>query len=283
MRIEVVIVQAIVVLIFILLNGTIQINEGNVGVMYRFGKLQENLLKPGFHLVIPFINDIQQVQVSIQTDQIKDIPCGTSGGVLINIELIEVVNKLNEPYVFQTVKEYGIDYDQIWIHDKVHHEINQFCSKNSLEDIYINKFEVLDEELSKILSEQLQKWVPGLEYFIKEQRKVKIQEAETQQKQQIIQANSKLEVKKLEMERLVQQKQNEQKLKQMQDEMYLNTQKQIADSKYFSEQKELELMEKKISKEYLERIVLDSLTSNLKLFIGDQIPSYIGNVQPSQN
>lgn len=81
---------------------------------------------------------------------------------MINFGSIEVVNKLEKQYVYQTVKNYGSDYDQIWIYDKIHHEINQFCSKNSLEDIYIRKFELLDEELIQILTEQLEKWLPGL-------------------------------------------------------------------------------------------------------------------------
>lgn len=33
-------------------------------------------------------------QTTLQTDEVKNVPCGTSGGVMIYFERIEVVNKL---------------------------------------------------------------------------------------------------------------------------------------------------------------------------------------------
>lgn len=34
------------------------------------------------------------IQATLQTDEVKNVPCGTSGGVMIYFERIEVVNKL---------------------------------------------------------------------------------------------------------------------------------------------------------------------------------------------
>jgi hypothetical protein len=50
-----------------------------------------------------------------------------------------VVNRLKPDSVAATVKAYGINYDKFWIFDKIHHEINQFCSKHSLQEVYIEK------------------------------------------------------------------------------------------------------------------------------------------------
>ena len=52
---------------------------------------------------------------------------------------------LNKSSALKTVKQYGVNYDKIWIFDKIHHEINQFCSKHTMRDVYIDKFEMLDE------------------------------------------------------------------------------------------------------------------------------------------
>ena len=49
--------------------------------------------------------------------------------------------------MFDTIKNYTVNYDKTWIFDKIHHEINQFCSKSTLQEVYIDKFEVLDESL----------------------------------------------------------------------------------------------------------------------------------------
>jgi len=38
------------------------------------------------------------MQVTVQTDTVKNIPCGTSGGVMIKFDKIEVVNRLKKDY-----------------------------------------------------------------------------------------------------------------------------------------------------------------------------------------
>jgi len=35
------------------------------------------------------------LQVTLQTDEVKNVPCGTSGGVMIYFDRIEVVNVLS--------------------------------------------------------------------------------------------------------------------------------------------------------------------------------------------
>ena len=49
------------------------------------------------------------------------------------------------------------------IYDKIHHEINQFCSKHSLHEVYIEKFDKLDEHLVDVLQANANKWAPGIE------------------------------------------------------------------------------------------------------------------------
>ena len=68
------------------------------------------------------------------------IPCGTSGGTVITFDKIEVVNRLKREYVHETIKNYTVDYDKTWIYDKIHHEINQFCSAHTLEEACISLY-----------------------------------------------------------------------------------------------------------------------------------------------
>ena len=93
----------------------------------------------------------------------SDVPCGTQGGVVINFGKIEVVNRLREDHAWQTVKNYTVNYDKTWIYDKIHHEINQFCSKHTMQEVYIDKFDILDEHLADVLQENAAKWAPGIE------------------------------------------------------------------------------------------------------------------------
>lgn len=122
-------------------------------------------------IVIKFIKNLWQV--TLQTDEIKNVPCGTSGGVMIYFDRIEVVNilkadsgKSHENWfnlvfkvalintilhsVLDIVRNYTADYDRQLIFDKIHHELNQFCSRHTLHEVYIALFDQIDENLKKV-------------------------------------------------------------------------------------------------------------------------------------
>lgn len=123
----------------------------------------QGITEPGWRVKLPIVTSYELVQITVQTDKVDNVPCGTSGGVLINFDQIEVVNRLRKDMVYETVKNYTIDYDKTWIFDKIHHEINQFCSKSSLQDVFIDKFETIDEMLVEAIQKDCDKWAPGIE------------------------------------------------------------------------------------------------------------------------
>lgn len=138
------------------------VQEGYVGVVYQFGSLHKETLKPGLHFAIPLVDKVYQVQTTIQTDYIRNVPCGTSSGVNIMFDKIEVVNQLLEPYVYETIKNYTVDYDKSLIFDKITSEMAQFCCKTSLQEVYIDKFDQIDEFLNATLQKSLDYSAPGL-------------------------------------------------------------------------------------------------------------------------
>ena len=46
--------------------------------------------------------------------------------------------------------------------DKIHHEINQMCSRSTLEEMYITKFDTLDETLRDALQSDIDRHAPGI-------------------------------------------------------------------------------------------------------------------------
>ena len=294
--------------IFIWILGQHKINEGYVGVYYRGGAIMTGITSPGFHFALPYITQIYQVQTSVQTDQVLDIPWGTSGGVLINFEKIEVVNRLRQDYVYETVKNYTIHYDKTWIYDKIHYEINQFWSKNTLQDVYIDKFDILDESLMDALSTSLKTWAPGIEiisiritkptvpeslrlsYEKKESEylamKLKLQteksvseivqqQAETKKNEAIILAQSEAEVSKIHMEKIIAEKEGAKKVALIENEIELANKKSKTDAQYYKEIKEIEANEKKLTQQYLKYALIGALTTNVKFYFGNSIPKYI--------
>ena len=73
----------VMVLGVVFLASLHQVEEGHVGVYFRGGAMLQNMSEPGFHMMIPFVTEVRNIQTTLQTDEVKNVPCGTSGGVMI--------------------------------------------------------------------------------------------------------------------------------------------------------------------------------------------------------
>jgi len=279
-----------------------RIEEGHVGVYYRGGALLQQVSQPGFHMMVPFLTNFRAVQITIQTDEVKNVPCGTSGGVMIYIDRIEVVNILNSGSVFDIVKNYTADYDKTLIFNKVHHELNQFCSSHSLQEVYIDLFDQIDENLKKALQDDLNSFAPGLyvqavrvtkpkipesirrnyelmegektKLLISEQRqKVVEKDAETERKKAIIEAEKVAQVAKIQFEQKIMEKESLKKISEIEDDMHFAREQRRADAEYYTKQKLSEANKLLLTKEYLELRKFEAISANNKIYFGTDIPT----------
>jgi regulator of protease activity HflC (stomatin/prohibitin superfamily) len=159
------------------LLGVHQIDEGYIGMYWVGGALQTRVSGPGLHFALPFITAIEQVQVSIQTDYVQNVPCGTSGGVMLTFDRIEVVNRLHKDRALETIRQFGTHYDRTLIFEKIHHVLNQFCSSRTLEQVYISQFDSLDEMLTQALQDDCNKLAPGVEIIATRVTKPRVPES----------------------------------------------------------------------------------------------------------
>lgn len=56
------------------ITGFHKIEEGHVGVYFRGGALLQGITEPGYHWMMPFVTSYDNVQVTVQTDKVVDIP-----------------------------------------------------------------------------------------------------------------------------------------------------------------------------------------------------------------
>lgn len=279
-----------------------QIYEGHVGVYYRGGALLSEVSGPGYHLMLPWITSSSMVQTTMQTDEVTDVPCGTSGGVMIYFERIEVVNMLSPDAVHSTVKKYTVGYDKSLIFDKVHHELNQFCSSHTLQEVYIDLFDQIDENLKLALQTDLNILAPGLNVLsvrvtkpripdairrsyesmeaektkllvkIQEQKVVE-KEAETERRKQVIEAERAAEVAKIQNQQQVDARKAEQEIMSISDQMHVDQMKAKADALYYAEKKAAEGNALKLTPEFIEYSRVSAISNNAKIFFGSDIPS----------
>ncbi|KAJ0973961.1 hypothetical protein J5N97_015926 [Dioscorea zingiberensis] len=271
-------------------NGTFsilhQVPEGHVGVYWRGGALLDTITDPGFHLKLPLITHFEPIQVTLQTDEVKDIPCGTKGGVMISFDKIEVVNRLRKDHVYDTLLNYGVNYDKTWIYDKIHHEINQFCSSHSLQQVYIDMFDQIDEKMKEAIQIDCTRYAPGIEiigvrvtkpnipssikrnFELMEEERTKLKkEAETQKKVALAEAEKNSQVSKILMEQKLMEKNSVKRQEEIENEIFMSREKSLADASFYRLMKEAEANKLKLTPQFLELKFIEAFIAyNSKIY-----------------
>jgi hypothetical protein len=55
-------------------GGVHRIEEGHIGLYWRGGALMEGYTEPGFHFMLPVITSYANIQITVQTDRVQEIP-----------------------------------------------------------------------------------------------------------------------------------------------------------------------------------------------------------------
>ncbi|MBN3300190.1 erlin-2 isoform X2 [Amia ocellicauda] len=284
-----------------LFSAVHKIEEGHIGVYYRGGALLTSTSGPGFHLMLPFITSFKSVQTTLQTDEVKNVPCGTSGGVMIYFDRIEVVNFLIPSAVYDIVRNFTADYDKALIFNKIHHELNQFCSVHTLQEVYIGLFDQIDENLKLALQKDLTAMAPGIviqavrvtkpnipesirrNYELMESEKTKLliaaqtqkvveKEAETERKRAVIEAEKQAQVAEIKYGQKVMEKETEKKISEIEDSAYLARERAHADAEFYTAQRNAEANKLKLTPEYLQMMKFKAIAANSKIYFGSEIP-----------
>merc|ERR1719158_1254536 len=253
-------------------------------------------------MMLPFLTTVRNIQTTLQTDEVKNVPCGTSGGVMIYFDRIEVVNVLQPGAVFDTVKNFTADYDKPLIFDKVHHELNQFCSGHNLQEVYIELFDQIDENLKASLQRDLTEMAPGLKvhavrvtkpkipeairknYELMEAEKTKLlissqrqkvieKDAETERKKAVIEAEKEAQVAKIRYEQNILEKESFATMEKITDSIHLAKERTKTDAEFYKVQKQAEANRLLLTPEFLELKKIEAISTNNKVYFGPDIPN----------
>ena len=233
-------------------------------------------------------------------------------GIYIYFFRIEVVNVLQHGAVYEIVKNYTADYDRALIFNKVHHELNQFCSGHSLQEVYIDLFDQIDENLKNALQNDLLEMAPGLKvhavrvtkpkipeairknFELMEAEKTKLlistqrqrvieKDAETERKKAVIEAEKEAQVAKIKYEQNILEKESLQKMETINDEVHLAKEKSRADAEFYKIQKQAESNRLLLTKEYLDVKRIEAMAVNNKVGLGYSFVGQINLFYPNIN
>lgn len=101
-------ILALIIFLLFYFSGAV-VNAGHVGVVTTFGRVEENVLYPGFHLVVPLAQRINQIDTRVQPHPFKEIEAASQE--MQTVTLTGMMNYHLEPslanYLFQNV---GLDF-----------------------------------------------------------------------------------------------------------------------------------------------------------------------------
>ena len=100
-------------------------------------------------------------------------------------------------------------------------------------------------------------------------------EAEAERTAQKIKAKADAEIEQIENERKLQKKESEKRMEDIENSIFLEKEKAKADANHYTLMKTIEAEQTQLSQEYLQKLAIQSLTQNTKLYFGDSIPSFI--------
>lgn len=269
-----------------------KIDEGYRGLVSYSGAYVEELLMPGQSgftrpNIWPYYVNIDYIEIRPQEDSAKKVQCGSKDGSIHWIDSIEIGNTLHPYSVYDTVKKYGINYDQKLIMNKVRHQTNVICSKLDTYDIFVTKFDQLDDMLLRFLQDEQDRLKTGItidyvrltkpklpkdqadtyEGISKQQIQQKLEEERTKTNR-LIAANSKAETE-AKVDRDIIDADGKLQVTKKEAEAHLATEKAKTDAETYRMSQEAKANQELLTEAYLHYVQIQAIANNSKVYFGE--------------
>lgn len=135
------------------------VQNQHVGVYVRTGRLLARLDDPGLSFYWPLLTRTHDVFTGIDHDVIPPAAqaptdCRSKDGGLFRVR-VDVSNRLRKEHVIDTVRRFGLAYDQVTIYDQAASSIKDVCSKMTSHEIAIEKYDSLDDSIAEKMRERV--------------------------------------------------------------------------------------------------------------------------------
>ena len=99
-----------VVVIVCLVDSYHTIQQGNVGIYFVKGRLDDSYSTPGVHWAIPFVTEIEEITVRPQTDTLPTIKAVTRDGIENSFGQIQVLSNVEQGSLIPLVQKFGLGF-----------------------------------------------------------------------------------------------------------------------------------------------------------------------------
>ena len=136
-------------------DGFHEIPEGHVGVYYKFGALQEEISDPGIHYMQPFVTTFKSILIRPEEQTLRDMEAITKDGIEVEFKGISVLSRTRRSKVIYLIKEYGMDFKDVLIYNRIREDLRIFCANATIDDVYNEKFLDIVAKVKEDVEEQI--------------------------------------------------------------------------------------------------------------------------------
>jgi len=299
---------AVVVVVAAIITGVClsalhTIEEGHVGVYYKFGALMDAVTIPGMHYMSPIGTSVKTIMIRSETDQLQGIEAITQDGIQISFEQVQVITRVRQDKVVSLVRKYGVNFKKPLVYDRVMEDIKIFCANNTIDDVYNTRFlDIVQEVKDNIVDSIKRLGEGGIEILnlvipkpdipqdiANNYKQVKVQwteqlvaaqqqkthaiKKETEQMVAIADANRKKSVLQITIEEKMLEREGERNVSRITNEIQKEREENIANIEKYKIEKAAEANSKLYTKDYIQLNLAKALSNNTKFyFSGENSP-----------
>ncbi|MBP3965420.1 MULTISPECIES: prohibitin family protein [Paenibacillus] len=145
----------IVVGVIVAFNGFQTVQYGNVGLYKTFGKLNDNILSPGIHMKIPFVQSI--IQVNVQVTKAETDTSASSKDLQPVSTHVAVNYSVDKAAAYKLMNNVGGSFDNVIVNPAIQEIVKEVTARYPAEDL-IAKRDVVAGEVREHLTTRLAKY-----------------------------------------------------------------------------------------------------------------------------
>jgi len=298
-----VIIFAVVMGIACVVDSYHKINEGSVGIYFKFGALMDEVTQPGIRFKQPFVSEYDEIKIRPHTDTLNPIISITNDGIQNTFNEIQVISRIKIEKIIPMARQYGLNFKETLVFDRIKEELRIYTANHTINDVYIEKFleivptvkenviasihrlandgiEILNLVIPKpdipddIAHNYRQVKVQWTEQLVAaQQQNTEIIKKQTQKIKAIADANRTMEVLEINVRERVLEKEGEEKISAINNAIIKKKEENLANIEKYKKEKQAEANKDLYTPAFVQLQMAKSLASNTKLYFsgGDSV------------
>jgi len=294
-----------ILLIAVLIGcSTHKIMQGTVGIYFVGGALKDKVTQPGIHFCMPFITNIERIQIRPRTDRLPPISTVTKDGIANTFRDVQVISDVQAGKVVPLVKKYGLEFHETLVFDRIYEEIRIFCAEHTIDEVYSTMFDQIVDTVRKNVVETIKELGEGgitishlvipkpdippdiaanykavkvqwtQQLVATQQQKTEKIRKETETIKAVADAERQKKVLEIDVQKQILQKQGDKQISTLENEILKERKQAAADAEKYTKEKQAEANKLLFDNDgYVQLEMAKSLSTNTKFFFsGDQSP-----------